>query len=1520
MKSLKNITIIIALSTVLFSIHLSAQERTISNLEKIYTQTDRPFYFPGETVWFKSYIVNVDNTIATLSDIMYAKLISPKGSIIKTLKLSISQGYAYGDFTIDKDWVGGIYKLKMFTNWMRNYGDDSFFTKKITIQKVVRPNALLSLEFEKEGYGKSSLITANFEAKDLKNNPISNSKLSYEVSIEGEITITKNAKTDNKGKANVTFQLPNDLTTRDVVLNILILHKGTTESISRSVPVVLDTIDLQFFPESGKLLYGTDNRIAFKAIDEFAKPVDIQGNIVDESGNRITSFDSFHDGMGAFNLNPVPSKTYYAKITVPFASEKRIVLPEIYKEGLNFNVTTDNDWIRIKIHSTIDKNLYLKVYNTNKLISESTINHNQEIVNLNSKEFPIGITKFKIADENNNSLAERLVFLNNHKQLNIDVTLDKEIYQTREKATMTITTTDENGNPIPSNISVAVADNKLLSFADDKQDHILSYLLLSSELKGKIHEPSFYFNPKEEKSYQALDYVMLTHGWRDYTIKPLSIKGAQYKPEQLTTQSGKIVDKKGNPIQASLLLFDQNGNNVLVFKSDKKGHFSFKFNKSRHLTLIAYTEDGQQLKIIEKEKIVEHTNNSSKNNPQNRNADKNIPTKFNNPTKQKVEKKATISIALSDDGNSLDEVVVMSYSSETNRKSLGASVVRVKAEELNSNEPIGQLLQGRAAGVKVVNGSGIYSNSTNVIIRGANSISGNNEPLIVVDGMPYDQEVLSNLNSSEVDGVTVLKNTAATTLYGCRGANGVIIITTKSQNFYSSWGKKKLNNAKYNNYAIKTFYNNRPSNLYHSKQFYIPKYEGEELPKERKDFRQTIYWNPIVQTDENGKAKFEFYNSDAITSFQILAEGIGYNGLIGRRKKEYTTKKILNVDFKSPNYMVLNDTVIFPVTITNETNKNIEALLNIQLPEELKLLESYKKNIIVKANNSTIEYIKVKPIKKAEKVIIKLNLNADNLSDVVQREATILSPYFPTKVSVSDSKPQSFEFSVDNLVEGSLNADFTIYTDIIGDVMDGIEGMIRQPYGCFEQTSSATYPNIMVLKYLKETDKNNPEIESRALNFIKEGYKKLISFETKKGGFEWFGNTPPHETLTAYGILEFIEMKEVFKDVNQKMIDRTVDWLLSRRDGKGGFNRSNEGYDSFASSPNDVANAYIVYALSESGINVDIEKEYEASFKDAIKSNDTYKMALMACASFNVDKNDNAKKLITKIKENIEVYNFSKLPVENTITRSYGESKNIETVAFSLLALLRENNPDEFLISQGIEYLVGKRKYNRFGSTQSTSMALKALIEYTKTQKAKLLTKDNSIQLKINDKSLSRNLSISENGKIVIDNLETYMAQGKQNLSVQFSNPEIIFPYSLNINYDSSLPQSSMESPLGLETLIVDKEYNVGDNVSMTIKVTNKKNEHLGMVTSVIGIPSGTTPQPWQLKKLTEENKVAYYEIFDNYLVFYWRAFKSQETKNIRLDLKADISGNYQAPASMVYPYYGDEFKIWISGSKLKIN
>ncbi|GGD15440.1 hypothetical protein GCM10011368_16720 [Hyunsoonleella pacifica] len=1483
-------------------------------IEKIYTQTDRPFYFPEETIWFKSYIVANDNTISGVSDIMIAKLISPKGATLKTIKLSVEDGYAYGDFHVNKNWVGGIYTLKTYTNWMRNFGDEATFTKKINIQKIVKPNVLLNLKFEKEGYGQSSEVTANFEAKNLKNKPLKHKDITFEVSAKGKKIISKTIVTNDDGKATPTFKLPKDLSTTDVVLNVLLPYNGTTESISRSVPVVLDNIDLQFFPESGKLIANTKNRVAFKALNEFGKPVDVSGDIVDNNGNVISTFNSFHDGMGAFTISTENNNTFYAKIKTPFVSERKITLPKIHQNGTRFSVISDSLNTKLKLFSTENIRLQIKVSNASKLLFSKRINSSRKVINIDTRNFPIGISKFSILDINGNIVAERLVFLNAHKQLKVDIQLDKSVYKTREKVKASITTTDFKGTPIPSNLSVAISDNKLLSFADDKQDHILSYLLVSSELKGRIHKPSFYFNPKEPKSYKALDYLMLTHGWRDYIHTPnLTYENANFKPEKRGLHSGVVVDKKGNPVKANLLLFNTDGYNVLPFKTSDKGEFQFKSVALATLTLVAYTDDGKPLKII-KDKFKKGTMYDDKNAASRANSTESKAfLKNDKPLQTKIKQEVTANIALTEDVDALDEVVVIGYGT-MKKSSVTGAVAQVVSEEISIDSDLARTLQGRVSGVTISEGF-LPGNNSKVIIRGAASFSGNSNPLVVVDGVVQD---INDIDLNNIKNLSVLKDAAATAVYGSRGANGVIIITTKNNSFYN-YGKKKLNNAKYNNYTATNFYDYNGPKTYRSKLFYVPKYDSKTLPEERTDFRQTIYWNPVVQTDEHGKAEFEFYNSDAITSFKVTAEGVGFDGLVGRKETLYATNKLLNIDFKAPNYMALNDTVVLPISVTNETDRPITANLKLLLPEHLKLLKPFESEMVLKAKHTAIKNISVIPIKKGENATIQVSLKSDEATDIVKRNVTILSPYFPTELSISGSKSQSFNFDINHVVQHSLKAEFNIYTDVIGDVMDGIEGLIRQPYGCFEQTSSSTYPNIMVLKYLKEAGKSNPEIEAKAMGFIKKGYKRLISFETKEGGFEWFGHTPPHETLTAYGILEFTEMKEVYTGVDQNMIDRTVKWLLSRKDGKGGFQKSKKGYDSFASSPIDVANAYIVYALSESKINEDFRLEYNTAYKDALKSNDTYKMALLALASYNLNQIENAETLIKRIKQNIKTHDFQDLPVANTITRSYGNAKNIETVAFTLLALMRDNTNNDALISKGIKHIVGKREYNRFGSTQSTAMALKALIAYTKREKQKIITSKDVVELVIKGNILHEKLNLSENGKITIPNITDYITDGNQTLTVKFNNPKTTFPYALNVMWDSSLPDTSGECPLKLETVITEASYNVGDNVSMTVNVSNKKVEKLGMVTAIIGIPSGATPQPWQLKEILEQNKVAYYEIFDNYLVFYWREFDASETKTIRLDLKADIAGRYKAPASTAYLYYGDEFKTWISGNTLEI-
>ena len=135
----------------------------------------------------------------------------------------------------------------------------------------------------------------------------------------------------------------------------------------------------------------------------------------------------------------------------------------------------------------------------------------------------------------------------------------------------------------------------------------------------------------------------------------------------------------------------------------------------------------------------------------------------------------------------------------------------------------------------------------------------------------------------------------------------------------------------------------------------------------------------------------------------------------------------------------------------------------------------------------------------------------------------------------------------------------------------------------------------------------------------KKGYKKLAAYETSENGFEWYGATPPHEALSAYGLMEFTEMKEVYNGVDGKMLQRTVNWLLSRRNGKGGFKQKRGKYG-FSAAPENVNNAYIVYALAASGIKTDIEKEFNSTYQEAIKNEDIYRMALVALASHHLNK------------------------------------------------------------------------------------------------------------------------------------------------------------------------------------------------------------------------------------------------------------------------------------------------------------
>src|SRR5262249_5694276 len=194
-----------------------------------------------------------------------------------------------------------------------------------------------------------------------------------------------------------------------------------------------------------------------------------------------------------------------------------------------------------------------------------------------------------------------------------------------------------------------------------------------------------------------------------------------------------------------------------------------------------------------------------------------------------------------------------------------------------------------------------------------------------------------------------------------------------------------------------------------------------------------------------------------------------------------------------------------------------------------------------------------------------------------------------------------------------------------------------EPGGCFEQTSTSNYPNVLILDYLKESDQARPDVEARARDLLARGYQKLTSFEcpkradNSKQGYEWFGAPDgAHEALTAYGLLEFRDMARVYK-VDPAMLERTRQYLLASRDGKGGFTRNPRALDTFGRAPDQITNAYIVWALTESGKDDDVTKELDALADQAKTSKDPYFLSLVANSLLNRDRAADALPLLKTV-------------------------------------------------------------------------------------------------------------------------------------------------------------------------------------------------------------------------------------------------------------------------------------------------
>lgn len=1390
--------------------------------DRVYLQTDRPFYQPGDDIWFSAWVRDgMTLKPSGKSDIVTVDLIGPKGNVEKQLHLIAKGGLAAGDFSLSDEMPGGIYKLRAYTEWMKNDGEDRCFEKEVQVQEVVLPALKMKLDFVKKAYGPGDEVMATVEVTTNENRPLSNAALRCEVSLGGKQMQELQVSTDEKGNATVKFNLPGVLRTSDGLLNVLAEHNGSVESISRSVPIVRNQVELGLYPEGGDLVAGLPSRVAFRAVNEFGKAADLEGELVDERGTVVSTFSSLHMGMGSFRFTPAKNKTYYVRITRPTGIEKKYGLPEVLERGMVMQVESpDKNTARVRIASTETGEMSLVAQMRGKVLFSTAVPliGSARTVEFPTSDFPMGVMQVTLFDSKGIARAERLMFVNRDRRLSVSIKPDKEKYLPREKVRLNILVKDERGLPAPALLSLAVVNDQLLSFADDRSGNILSRLLLQDDIKEKVEEPAFYFDKKQPKAKEALDHLMMTAGWRRFTWEQVleqDIAEPVYSGKRAAI-GGKVIDGYTvEPVEGAVVM------------AGGKKHITGKNGECTIKGIELYEPVNVTIEKTGYQRQVQH---------------------------------------VADYGN--DHTWYL-YDNRPRPYYSRRGEPPMEMEAADALAPMANMGAGERSQVQ-----------------------------------RFKKSVAAADNREEKREVPVLKKQAA------KNRPALNKDVKHKEGKPLAMAEKRLRAGAFLPQA--TAY-------YRARTFAAPLYKLTEMVDVRTDFRNTIYWNPRIDVGHDGRHVVEFYASDDITSYRAVAEGMSPDGMAGRGEQVFFTQLPFQLLTKIPAHLTGGDEVQLPVTLKNNTAKPLGGILHASLPSNLEVLRVPDSVQTIMPGAAKTLYFACRVKQGHADTSVTIGFRACALSDELSAEVKIRPRGFPAKASFSGQYlDREFTFEARNVVDNSLRISFSAYPDVISDLMKGVEGILREPYGCFEQTSCTAYPNAMVLNYLKSSGSSDSRLLASAGDLLDRGYKRLTTFETPQKGYEWFGASPAHEGLTAYGIMEFADMKRAGQKIDEEMLDRTARWLLNHRDGKGGFTREKRALHDFGRISEEVMNGYIVYALADAGYN-DIVKEYAAAAETAGKSGDAYLMALSANAAFSLGKKAEGNGMLASLQKK-QADDGSFTGSSHSITYSQGRSLGIETTALAIMAMLASEVPDVKSLENAVRWLLGMRDGSgAFSSTQGTILALKALTSYAVYNKR--VKEDGEIVVYVDGKKVAvKQYRAGDRGELLIAGLEKFVrGEGKHTIRVKYFGVKQAMPYSVSADWNTTLPQSDDECALNVKATVLSKEAQVGETVRLNVVMSNKRSHDLPSAMAVVGIPAGLSVQPWQLKELQEKHVFDYYEINGDKLALYYRGVGPAAVHEIGLDLKAEMPGEFNCPATSAYLYYTNEFKTWSGAGMVKV-
>ncbi len=842
--------------------------------EKLYVQTDKPVYLQGDTLRLKAYLFNGDyRSPSALSGILYVELNNEAGKNIKRLMLPVSEGLAWADMALDTAVKQGNYTLRAYTNWMQNFGEDYLFKKDIIIS-VHQGNPVLASSLFQQN---NKQVETALQLRTLDGRLMSFKDMELKL-MSGKKNISKDKFTTGPdGKVNFNFTMPEG----NEPLSIKAMIAGGPEL---TIPVTLprpENIDVQFMPEGGSLVASIPSKVGFKAIGEDGRGVNVSGKIINSKGQEVTSLNTPYKGMGSFSFTPQSNETYTVKLT---GINKAFVLPAIKQTGTALSVTAQNNesW-GININATGNgANYYLIGQSRGVICYAEPVNliNGTVVKSVDKALFPTGIVRFTLLGADRQPVNERIVFVNHQDEFKFNIQPHKSSYATRDSIALSLLVTDKDGKPVQGSFSIAVTDNSQVKL-DSLGNNILNNLLLTSDLKGEVEQPGYYFNGNKEAE---LENLMLTQGWVGYDWKEIlspETKLITYQPENEYVISGKATNAFGKPIEKSPIVLL--GNKPIVAMdtlTGKDGRFLFKNVwpvDTAIFKLQARNKKGKDFNVsitMDEQKFPEFKPNEYTSTPWYVNTDS---TLLNNAISLMAEEDAKRMYR--GEGMQLKEVNIKAKKVVKGSKNLNpsreADLVLDEQDMLKAGKKtLTELLREKIPAIAD------YDFVNNKL---ESWVLYNYKMLFSIDGTDVEKYFYPN---DRLDRISqrwnYIKNYldyyTAEDVIGIELKFAYIEITTRK-------GLGVFMHSTPGTYLYKPLAFTMP------KQFYSPKYTvTNKNTAIGTDMRSTIFWEPNMITDAAGKATVSFYSADKAANYSVVIEGTDMSGGLGYGKKEIKLK------------------------------------------------------------------------------------------------------------------------------------------------------------------------------------------------------------------------------------------------------------------------------------------------------------------------------------------------------------------------------------------------------------------------------------------------------------------------------------------------------------------------------------------------------------------------------------------------------------------------------------------------------